>query len=153
MVDIGCGEGFFAIPSARRVGKSGTVIGIDINHEAVGRRMERAGREGLHNIQGCSGTGEETIVCEGYADVVFFGIDRHDFSDQRKVLANARRMMKTDGRLVDLDWKKETTPFGPPQNIRFSEQEAAEFIREAGFSVIEVRDIPPWFYRITAVPI
>jgi len=79
VVDTGCGEGFFAIPSARRVGKSGTVFGIDINHEAVGRMMERAGREGLHNIQGCIGTGEETIVCEGCADVVFFGIDLHDF--------------------------------------------------------------------------
>ena len=65
--------------------------------------MERAGREGLHNIQGFVGTGKETIVCEWCVDVVFFGIDLHDFSDQRKVLANARRMMKTGCRLVNLD--------------------------------------------------
>lgn len=61
--------------------------------------------------------------------------------------------MKTDGRLVDLDWKTATTRFGPPQDVRFSEQETAELIVKAGFSVIEVRDIPPWFYRITAVPL
>jgi ubiquinone/menaquinone biosynthesis C-methylase UbiE len=153
VVDVGCGQGFFALPAARRVGKSGRVVGIDINPEAVGRMMERAGLEGLLNIQGVVGRGEETIVCDGCADVVFFGIDLHDFSDQRQVLSNARKMMKTRGRLVDLDWKKVTTPFGPPLNIRFSEQEAAELIGEAGFSVIEIRDVPPWFYCITAVPL
>lgn len=41
VVDIRCGEGFFTIPSARRVGKSGIVFGIDINHEAVGRMCLR----------------------------------------------------------------------------------------------------------------
>jgi ubiquinone/menaquinone biosynthesis C-methylase UbiE len=152
VIDVGCGQGFFALPAARRVGNRGRVFGIDTNPEAVAMMMERAGSEGLHTIQGFVGTGEETVVCEGCADVVFFGIDLHDFSDTGKVLANARRMMKTGGRLVDLDWKKEETPFGPPQHIRFSEAEAAALIEDAGFSVIEVRNIPPWFYRITAVP-
>jgi len=62
-------------------------------------------------------------------------------------------MTKTCGRLADLDWKKETTRLGPPQDVRFSEQEAAELIGKAGFSVIEVRDIHQWFYRITTVPL
>jgi ubiquinone/menaquinone biosynthesis C-methylase UbiE len=114
--------------------------------------MERARNEGLHNLQGYVGTGEETVVCEECADVVFFGIDLHDFSDPGKVLANARRMLKNGGRLIDLDWKKENTPFGPPHHIRLSEEEAAALIEGAGFSVTEVQDIPPWFYRITAVP-
>jgi len=151
VIDVGCGQGFFALPAARRVGNSGRVFGIDIDPEAVAMMMERAGSEGLQNIEGVVGTGEETVIGEGCADVVFFGIDLHDFSDPKKVLANARRMMKTSGRLVDLDWKKEETPFGPPLHIRFSEEEAAELIEGAGFSVIEVRNIPPWFYRITAV--
>jgi ubiquinone/menaquinone biosynthesis C-methylase UbiE len=152
VIDVGCGQGFFALPAARRVGKSGRVYGIDINHEAVAGMMERARNEGLHNLQGYVGTGEETVVCEECADVVFFGIDLHDFSDPGKVLANARRMLKNGGRLIDLDWKKENTPFGPPHHIRLSEEEAAALIEGAGFSVTEVQDIPPWFYRITAVP-
>lgn len=152
VIDIGCGQGFFALPAARRVGRNGRVVGIDNNPEAVGVMMERAGREGLHTLEGIVGTGEETVACEGCADIVFFGIDLHDFADPGKVLGNAQRMLKARGRLVDLDWKKEKTPFGPPQHIRFSDEEAARLIGEAGFSVIEVRDIPPWFYSITAVP-
>jgi ubiquinone/menaquinone biosynthesis C-methylase UbiE len=151
IVDVGCGQGFFALPAARRVGKSGRVFGIDINPEAVAGMMERARREGLHHLQGFVGTGEDTVVCEGCADIVFFGIDLHDFSDQGKVLANARRMLNDGGRLVDLDWKKEVTPFGPPQNIRFSEEKAVELIENAGFSVIEVRAVPLWFYLVIAV--
>ncbi|MDD1707564.1 MAG: class I SAM-dependent methyltransferase [Methanoregulaceae archaeon] len=114
IVDVGCGQGFFTIPAARRVEKSGRVFGIDINPEAVAGMIERARREGLHNIQVFVGTGEDPVVCEGCADIIFFGIDLHDFSDQRKVLANARRMLNPGGRLVDLDWKKEVTPSGPP---------------------------------------
>ena len=79
VIDIGCGQGFFALPAARRVGRNGKVVGIDTNPEAVGVMMERAGREGLHTLEGIVGTGEETVACEGCADIVFFGIDLHDF--------------------------------------------------------------------------
>jgi len=113
-------------------GGAGGWFGIDSNSEAVGVMIARAGREGLHTLEGIVGRGEETVACEGCADPVFFGIDLHDFADPGKVLANARRMMKTRGRLVDLDWKKEQTPFGPHPHIRFSEEEAARLIGEAG---------------------
>ena len=87
----------------------GFLVSISILRLFAGM-MERSRREGLHNIHGFVGTGEDTVVCEGCADIVFFGIDLHDFSDQRKVLANAQRMLNAGGRLVVLDWKKEVTP-------------------------------------------
>jgi hypothetical protein len=55
--------------------------------------MERVRTEGLHNIQGFVGIDEDMVVCDGCADIVFFKIDLHDFSDQRKMLANARLML------------------------------------------------------------
>ena len=152
VVDIGCGEGFFALPAARIAGNRGKVIGIDINGEAVSRMLEQARREGLSNVSGIVGSGEETRACEGCADLIFFGIDLHDFSDPRKVLHNARLMIKAGGTLCNLDWKKEETPFGPPISKRFDEETAAVLIRESGFSVLRIEEVPPWFYLITAVP-
>jgi ubiquinone/menaquinone biosynthesis C-methylase UbiE len=152
VVDIGCGEGFFALPAARIAGNSGKVIGIDINGGAVSRMLEQARREGLHNVSGIVGSGEETRACEGCADLIFFGIDLHDFSDPRKVLHNAREMIKAGGTLCNLDWKKKETPFGPPISKRFDEETAAALIREAGFAVLCIEEVPPWFYLITAVP-
>jgi precorrin-6B methylase 2 len=42
LIDIGCGEGFFAIPAAKIIGSSGKIIGIDNNRKAVLRMLERA---------------------------------------------------------------------------------------------------------------
>jgi ubiquinone/menaquinone biosynthesis C-methylase UbiE len=150
ILDIGCGEGFFAIPAAKITGSSGKVIGIDNNGEAVSRMIERAEQEGLENIQGIIGMAEKTVACRGCADFIFFGIDLHDFDDPGKVLANARLMIKPKGILVDLDWRKESTPQGPPVSIRFDEEYAATLITKAGFRVTRRDLIEPWFYQLTA---
>jgi hypothetical protein len=77
---------------------------------------------------------EETVACRRCAEFVFFGIDLHDFEDPGKVLSNARIMIKSRGTLVDLDWRKERMPHGPPISIRFDEGHAAALITEAGGS-------------------
>lgn len=151
-VDIGCGEGFFAIPAAKITGGSGKVIGIDRNGDAVSRMLNRAEREGLHNIRGIVGVAEETVVCRGCADVIFFGIDLHDFDDPGKVLDNARLMIGPRGILVDLDWRKESTPRGPPVSIRFDQERAAALITNAGFRVVQKKLVEPWFYQLIALP-
>jgi ubiquinone/menaquinone biosynthesis C-methylase UbiE len=149
-VDVGCGEGFFAIPAARIVGKKGKVYGVDVYKEAVDHLREKAMKEGLANLDLTVGAAEDTIICERCADIVFFGIDLHDFRDPAKVLTNARKMLKPSGRLVDLDWKKEPMELGPPAQIRFSEEEAAKRILAAGFKIETVRESGPYHYLIIA---
>ncbi len=89
-------------------------------------------------------------MCDGCADIVFFGIDLHDVEDPLKALVNARNMLKPGGRLIDLDWKKEPMEIGPPIEIRFTEEQASEFIRKAGFEIKEIKDSGAYHYRITA---
>jgi ubiquinone/menaquinone biosynthesis C-methylase UbiE len=153
MLDIGCGDGFFAIPGAKMVGSAGKVIGLDINAAAVSRMLEKAERLGLQNVQGIVGKAEDSIPCQECADIVFFGIDLHDFEDPGKVLSNARVLIKPEGILVDLDWRKENTPTGPPVSIRFSEEEAEAIITRAGFRVKRRELVDPWFYQLTAGPV
>src|SRR5512136_2514101 len=71
-VDVGCGEGYFALPAARRVGPGGKVYAADINADAVAALREQARAEGLTNLSADVKAGEETMVCEGCADLVFF---------------------------------------------------------------------------------
>ena len=106
-IDIGCGDGFFALPAAQIVGKTGKVYGIDVDNEAIDRLKNRAAKEGLENLYLKVGEAEKTILCKACADIVFFGITLHDFKSPPKVLLNAKRMLKPTGRLVNLDWKKE----------------------------------------------
>jgi ubiquinone/menaquinone biosynthesis C-methylase UbiE len=149
-VDVGCGDGFFAIPAAEIVGKKGRVFAVDIDEDAIARLMKTAAAKGLENVETKVGRAEETVFCSSCADMVFFGIVLHDFDAPLEVLENARRMLKAGGQLVDLDWKKQVMQIGPPVHVRFSEQEAEKFIEKQGFRVKKRMEVGPYHYIIVA---
>ena len=149
-IDVGCGNGFFALPAARLVGEKGKVYGLDANAEAIGMLKKTTMKKGLRNLNLRVGMAEETVLCDACADIVFFGIVLHDFKDATRVLSNARRMLKSTGKLVDLDWKKEPMKFGPPLQIRFSEEKAVSLIEAAGFKINSVKDAGTYHYLIVA---
>ena len=150
--DVGCGDGFFAILAGQVVGNSGMVYAVDSDGSAIERLKRKAAEKSLTNVKAVVAKAEETVFCDGCADIVFYSIVLHDFLDPAKVLGNAKRMLKRSGRLVDLDWKKKQTAHGPPIQIRFSEEKAQTLIRSAGFKVENVRSIGPDHYEIVAKP-
>jgi ubiquinone/menaquinone biosynthesis C-methylase UbiE len=149
-VDMGCGDGYFAIPAARIAGPRGKVYANDIDGGAIERLREKAAKEGLDNLFTEVKASEETIICEGCADIVFFGINLHDFEDPARVLRNAKKMLRSSGRLVDLDWKDQPMPWGPPQKKRFSVEKARNLIGTEGFRILSVTDAGPFHYLIVA---
>jgi ubiquinone/menaquinone biosynthesis C-methylase UbiE len=155
VADVGAGSGFFTLPAARMVGPQGVVYALDSSVGRLTRLHEQAEEEGLENIRIRPGTAEEFVVCEGCADLVFFGICLHDFADQGAALRNAMTALKPGGLLANLDWKKEETLrrgdlLGPPVEIRFSEEEAAAMIGSAGFAIESVEPYGEYFYLIRA---
>lgn len=149
-VDMGCGDGYFALPAARRVGRTGRVYASDIDAEAIERLTRRATQEGLVNLVTEVKEAEETVGGQGCADIVFFGIDLHDLRDPLQALRNAKKMLKVGGRVVDLDWKDEPMPFGPPQEKRFPVAKARSLIGFAGLRVLSVQDSGLYHYLIIA---
>jgi len=150
LIDLACGFGFFAIPAAEMIGSEGVVCGVDVDDEALRELRAQSARAGLGNIRVKLAAAEDVSLCERCADIAFIGIALHDFKDPFKVLQHAKQALKMDGRLVNLDWKKEPTPFGPPVDIRFSESEAASLIERAGFNIVSIRDSGPYHYVIVA---
>ena len=151
--DIGCGDGFFSILAAKKVGEKGKVYAVDSDASAIVKLKHKAKAEGFKNISAKVGAAEETVFCSNCADYVFFSMVLHDFDNPAKVLQNAKQMIKLTGRLVDLDWKKQEMPFGPPFKIRFSEEQALSLIQNAGFQVDSVKDTGRYHYMLTAKPL
>jgi ubiquinone/menaquinone biosynthesis C-methylase UbiE len=149
-VDVGCGDGFFTILAAQVVGEKGMVYAVDTDASAIARLKRKAAEKGLANLKAVVAEAEETVFCEGCADVVFYSIVLHDFHDPAKVLLNAKRMLKSSGRLADLDWKKKRMPFGSPVHIRFNEEKASTLIEAANFKIESITDIGPYHYTIVA---
>jgi len=151
-MDIGCGDGFFSVLAAKKVGTTGKVYAVDIDASAIEKLKQKAEAEGLKNIVTKVGKAEDAVFCKGCADFIFYSMDLHDFSDPVKVLKNSKQMMKANGQLIDLDWKKMNMSFGPPVAIRFNEEKAAGLLRSAGFTVTDVRDVGPYHYVVAAKP-
>jgi ubiquinone/menaquinone biosynthesis C-methylase UbiE len=148
--DIGCGQGFFTIPTAKIVGESGKVYASDISETNIQKLREKVDAAGLTNVIMEIGKAEDLILCDACADIVFFGIVLHDFENPSKVLTNAHSMLKKTGKLVDLDWKKEPTGLGPPMHIRFSEEKAKQLLESSGFKVQLTKKSGLYHYIIVA---
>ncbi len=152
LIDVGSGDGFFTMLAAQIVGETGKVFAVDIDPLAIERLRQRAAAKGFKNVKDTVAEAETTVFCEGCADVVFYSIVLHDFHDPLMVLKNAKRMLKPSGILVDLDWKKRSMSFGPPEQIRFSEEKASGLIKSAGFKISSVSQAGPYHYVILAAP-
>jgi ubiquinone/menaquinone biosynthesis C-methylase UbiE len=121
---------------------------VDIDEEAIRRLSRKAATEDLKNLTLRVGEAENTVLCEACGDIVFFSIVLHDFNNVTEVLHNSKRMLRPTGRLVDLDWKKESMPLGPPYRIRFSEKKATKLIRSAGFEIEKTTNSGLYHYII-----
>jgi ubiquinone/menaquinone biosynthesis C-methylase UbiE len=151
-MDVGCGYGFFTVPAAEMVGEQGKVYAVDIDASAIERLRRKTAEKSLKNVTATVAAAEETVFCEACADLVFYSTVLHDFRDPAKVLHNAKLMIKSSGTLIDLDWKKKSSVFGPPVRIRFSEEQASNLIKQAGFTIESVKDLGRNFYVVAAKP-
>ena len=122
---------------------------MDSNGEALKRLEVMAASERLDNISLKKGYAEDVVLCRGCADFVFFGIVLHDFKDVTEVLRNAKIMLKKGGKLINLDFKKDSN-IGPPKSIKFTRETATRIIEHAGFNITEVRWMEPYSYLVAA---
>ena len=151
-IDVGCGDGFFSLLASKMVGVTGKVYSVDTDKSGIEKLKHKAAEIGLSNVYTTVGAAEETLLCKNCADIVFYSMVLHDFNDPTKVLLNAKQMLKPTGLVANLDWKKKQMPFGPPLQIRFSEDKASELITQAGFKIKNITQAGEHHYIITAKP-
>jgi len=95
--DIGCGDGYFTILAAKKVGEKGKVFAVDVDASAIEKLKQKAQQERLTNINAKVAAAEETFFCNKCADFVFYSMVLHDFVEPARVLQNARRMVSLMG--------------------------------------------------------
>lgn len=135
VADIGAGTGYFAIPAARRVGPAGRILAIDLSDELVGLIRERRDREGLKQIEAVHCGPESIPLPNAIADVVLLANVLHDLP--AGMVGEAVRLLKPDGRLLNLDWKREQSEFGPPLEVRIEPDTARQLLETAGLQEAE----------------
>lgn len=142
--DMGCGNGFYTLELARRVGPTGTVYAIDIQPEMLRLLADRAGAEGLTNIRPVLGTVIDPRLPKHGVDMVLCVDVYHEFSHPAQMLAAIRDSLADGGRLVLAEFRGEdaAVPIKPLHKMT-KEQIRAE-LGPAGFAVAREFDRLPW---------
>ncbi|MEV4551450.1 GNAT family N-acetyltransferase [Nonomuraea wenchangensis] len=98
VLDLGSGGGIDVLLSARRVGPSGTVFGLDASPAMVDLARRNAEQAGTSNVRFLNGT-IEAIPLPGHAvDVVISNCVINLSDDKAAVLAEAFRVLRPGGR-------------------------------------------------------
>lgn len=115
VADFGSGAGYFAILAAKMVGEKGKVYALDVQKSALESIRSKAKMEGIFNI--------ETVWCnleipggsklsDDFADLVLLVNILFQSQKQIDIIKEAKRVLKSKGRLVVADWLPDV-PMGP----------------------------------------
>ena len=154
--DMGCGNGFYTLELARRVGPRGLVYAVDIQPEMLRMLAERAAAAGLDNIRPLLGTPIDPRLPAGAVDMVLCVDVYHEFSHPEEMLARIRASLKPDGRLVLAEFRGEDPAVPIKPLHKMTKRQLRVELEPAGFAVDREFDRLPWqhlmFLRPDQVP-
>lgn len=148
VLDLGSGAGLDVILSAKRVGPTGKVYGLDMTDEMLEVARENQRKSGMENIEFLKGHIEEVPLPENTVDVIISNCVINLSADKDRVLAEAFRVLKPGGRFAVSDIVlRKPLPEKAKKNVlawagciagALLETEYKEKLSKTGFSNIEL---------------
>ena len=146
-VDLGCGAGALSLPLAEKVGSTGKVYAVDTNPNVLQVIEEKNPPANLVTLlKSAADTGLDASI----ADCCFMILVLHEVSPEG-VLAEAYRLLKTEGKAIALEWRMDFDSPRPPRNERIDRDRMEQLMTGAGFTTFEYTQWSESHYVMTAV--
>jgi ubiquinone/menaquinone biosynthesis C-methylase UbiE len=152
-IDIGCGVGYFSLPASKILGPKGRVYALDTSEEMTEFLKSELKALSIENVQVANSTEYGFPLKDAAGEMLLMSMVLHEVEDKRRFLQEARRTLKSGGKIIIIEWVKKETEQGPPLIHRLDPQETKDYLIDAGFktpAVINIDEVAKTFYLITA---
>ncbi len=151
IVDLGCGFGTYTLHFAKKNPRA-RVVGADAWHEGLRHLQKAAKTQNLKNIETLlSDVGKGIPLPDSSADLCFVANVMHDFIDDLKghtAVQEIKRILKPEGQLAVVEFKKIDSKPGPPVSIRLTPEELKNFLAPFGFKANATHEVGPYHYLV-----
>ena len=146
--DFGSGSGGWALPLAQIL-KEGKVYAIDILEEPISALKSRAEILKIFNIAVVRSdieTKNGSKLKDNHLDLVLITNLLFEAEDKKEVLAEGKRVLKKGGKILVVDWKKDSS-LGPKQG-RASVEEVKEIAKNLDLKLEKELDAGNYHYGL-----
>jgi len=152
VADIGAGSGYYTVRMAREVGPTGKVYATDVQPGMLRLLVRRLDQAGLTNVVPVLGAVDDPKLPEEALDLALMVDVYHELSRPQEVLRNLRTALKPDGRLVLIEFRKESSWVPIREEHKMSVKEARIELEAEGYRFDGVIDILPWQHILVFKP-
>ena len=150
LLDLGCGVGNYAIAAAPRVGPGGIIHAFDVWEEGIEILETRASMANIGNISaGLADLGKELPLDDGIVDLCLLATFLHIMINENTVdtlVKEVLRVLKPEGTVAIVEFKKIEAPPGPPLSMRHSPAELEQILAPYKLRVQDIVDVGPYNY-------
>jgi len=142
--DMGCGNGFYSLTLAEKVGPTGKVLAVDIQPQMLQMLSRRAAEAKLENIDMILGTVADPKLPTEEVDLILMVDVYHEFSHPQAMLASIRKSLKPNGRIALVEFREEDPSVPIKPEHKMSKRQILKEYAENGFKVGTEYDGLPW---------
>jgi len=155
VADFGSGgRAYFALHSAKMVGPAGLVYAIDIlkgNLQAVEDLARFYNFKNIKTVWADLEVPGSTKIQDSTIDIVVIANLLFQTRKHKEIVQEAHRVLKKDGKLLLIEWKKINSPLGPPVEMRLDTNQVKKFIQENNFKLEKEFDAGPYHFGLILI--
>ncbi len=146
VAEIGAGSGYLVRRIARAVGPRGRVYAVDAEPRMLPVLMDRLRRAHIANVTPVLGSDDDPFLPDRSCDLVLVVNTYHHFPGGPRYLRRLARLLRSGGRLVNVDFHRRETPVGPPVERRIAREAFLRDARSAGLRLVREPTFLPYQY-------